>query len=60
MTEFTGIGRSYHDTFVLVDKGDGHTTTLPKHLYIGADYRPSYDRLPILHGTLPLDGNDDA
>jgi hypothetical protein len=60
MMDYTGIGRSYHDTFVVVDRGDGHTTTLPKGVYIDADYRPSYDRLPILPGTLPLEGNEDA
>jgi len=46
--EFKGLFRSRFDTFVVVDKGNGHQTTLPKRVYIDADYRPSYDRLPIL------------
>jgi hypothetical protein len=46
--EFTGLFRSSFDTYVVVDRGDGTKTTLPKRVYIAADYRPSYDLLPVL------------
>ena len=58
MAEFVGISRSVYDTFVVVDRGDGTTTTLPKRVYIEADYRPSYDRLPVLQSD--LEDADDA
>ena len=57
LTEFVGLARGSFDTYVLVRRVDGATTTLPKRVYIDADYRPSYDRLPVLPTGLEVRNN---
>ena len=58
LEEYIGVARSSFDTYVVVDRGDGTTTTLPKRVYVNADYRPSYHLLPIL--PTGLEAKDDA
>jgi len=59
VVEFLGIARSSFDTYVVVDRGNGSTTTMPKQLYIDADFRPSFDFLPVLNDGVTQGVSDD-